>query len=158
MKMHKGIAIALSTVLACFALMAVMLTAAEGPDGMMTIDKPASIWPAAKLDKDTGAKKRPPVTFNHKKHGEEKGCESCHHGPPDPDTGKIEPASCFMADCHGPAPVTLDEGKVKPDSYQIIHDKKIGTCQVCHAGDQESMKEKGQKSNAPVKCAECHVK
>jgi hypothetical protein len=131
------------------------LPAAEGPEGKITIDKPPSVWPSKKLDKKTGAKKKTPVTFNHKGHGRAQGCQICHHSEPKLKEGDTEAASCFLEECHGPKAVTSAEGKVKPDSYQITHDKKMGICQTCHV---HYNKDRERKPRAPSKCQDCHRK
>ena len=133
--MKKGLALVL---LASFIVMAfAAVVVAEG--GMKTIDAPAEKFPAKKL-KD-GAKKKPPVTFNHDKHGADFGCVTCHHTQADLKAGG-EGKSCF--ECHGPE---ADGAKV--DTYKMIHDKASGKCLKCH-------KEKG--GNAPTKCGDCHKK
>jgi hypothetical protein len=140
MSMRKGLALVL---LASFIVMAFgAVVMAEG--GMVTIDQPAEKFPAKKL-KD-GAKKKPPVTFNHEKHGADLGCETCHHKATAEDIAAKKVASCFT--CHGPV---AEEAKV--DTYKMIHDKKIGKCLKCH-------KEKADagNANAPTKCKGCHKK
>ena len=115
--------------------------AAEGADGMMTIDKPAASFPAKKL-KD-GAKKKDPVTFNHKAHGEKLGCVTCHHTQPELKAGG-EGKSCF--ECHGA------EAKDKQvDSYEMIHGK-TGRCIACHKAE----KAKDAATKAPTGCKDCH--
>ena len=134
--MKKGLALVL---LASFIVMAfAAVVVAEG--GMVTIDQPADKWPAKKL-KD-GAKKKPPVTFNHDKHGADFGCETCHHKATAEDIAAKKVASCFT--CHG---AEADGDKL--DTYAVIHDKAKGKCLKCH-------KEKG--GNAPTKCGDCHKK
>jgi len=130
--MRKGLILAL---LAAFCVMAVgAVVVAE--EGMLTIDAPAEKFPAKKL-KD-GAKAKPPVTFNHAKHGADLGCPTCHHTQPDLKAGG-EGKSCF--ECHGP-----EAKDAQPDTYDMIHK---GKCIPCH-------KEKG--GNAPTKCGDCHKK
>ena len=138
--MKKGLVLAL---LAVFCIMAVG-TAVVAEEGKLTIDQPAEKWPAKKL-KD-GAKKKPPVTFTHAKHGKDFGCVTCHHTQEDltaesSAAGTVKAESCFG--CHGP------EAKDKQvDTYKMIHDKKIGKCLKCHTEKKDE--------GAPTKCKECH--
>ena len=140
-RMKKVLALAL---LAMFSMAIFGAIAVTADDGMKTVDQPADKWPAKKL-KD-GAKKKPPVTFNHGKHGTDLGCVTCHHTQ---DEAKMKDgyeaaASCFT--CHGP------EAKDKQlDTYKMFHDKKVGKCAKCHA-------EKKGEPNVPAKCADCHPK
>ncbi len=137
--MKKVLAIALAAAFGVFAAGYTYTVAAENPDGTMTIDAPADKFPAKKL-KD-GAKKKPPVTFNHKSHGEKLGCVECHHTQPDLKAGGTG-KSCF--ECHGA------EAKDKqPDTYEMIHGKS-GKCLACHKSD------KGKAANAPTSCKACH--
>jgi hypothetical protein len=136
--MKKVLALAL---LAMFSMAVFGAIAVTADDGMKTIDAPADKWPAKKL-KD-GAKKKPPVTFNHGKHGADNGCVLCHHTQDDAKMkdGSETAVSCFT--CHGP------EAKDKQvDTYKMIHDKKIGKCVKCH-------KDGGA---GPTKCGDCHKK
>ncbi len=134
--MRKGLILAL---LAAFCVMAFgAVVVAE--EGMLTVDAPAEKFPAKKL-KD-GAKAKPPVTFNHGKHGADLGCVTCHHTQPDLKAGG-EGKSCF--ECHGP------EAKDKQlDTYSMIHDKKAGKCLKCH--------NEKKAEGAPTKCGDCHKK
>lgn len=128
----------------------------EGEKGFITIDHPAEIWPPAKLDKKTGAKKKTPVTFSHGNHGKRLGCPSCHHKQPDLKPGSdIKVTSCFgnAANCHGPADMQTADGKTKPNTWKIIHAPKIGRCRECHKSDPAAIEAK-----APVKCKGCHPK
>jgi hypothetical protein len=133
--MRKGLAL---TLLATFMVVA-FAGIVVADSHMKTIDQPAEKWPAKKLKE--GAKKKPPVTFDHKAHGEmAEGCGVCHHKADQAalDAGNVK--SCF--ECHGPE---ADGEKV--DTYKMIHDKKAGKCLKCHT-------EKG--GNAPTKCKDCH--
>jgi cytochrome c553 len=47
---------------------------------------------------DKAQAKKPPVTLQHEQHGEEFGCQACHHT----ETADAEPESCF--NCHGKDP------------------------------------------------------
>ena len=78
--------------------------------------------------------KKAPVTLSHDKHGDEFGCQACHHSA----EGDIKPQSCF--NCHGKDPNAPDPASGKKDNPFHI------TCKGCH-------KEKGM---GPVKCGECH--
>ena len=137
--MKKVLALAL---LAMFSMAVFGAIAVTADDGMKTIDAPADKWPAKKL-KD-GAKKKPPVTFNHAKHGEA-GCAVCHHTQEDAKMkdGSDAAKSCFS--CHGP------EAKDNQlDTHKMIHDKKVGKCIACHST------EANKAAGAPTKCKECH--
>ena len=138
--MKKLLTIAL---LAAFTMMAFGAVMVVAEDGMLTLDKPADKWPAKKLK--NGAKAKPPVTFNHGKHGADLGCATCHHTQPELKAGG-EAKSCF--ECHGP------EAKDKQlDTYKMIHDKKVGMCLNCHKNDA-----KATAAGAPTKCKDCHKK
>ena len=133
--MRKGIVLAL---LAAFCMMAFgAVVVAE--EGMKTIDAPAEKFPAKKL-KD-GKKAKPPVTFNHAKHGADNGCVTCHHTAASDDEVKAGAKSCF--ECHGP-----EAEDKKLDTYKMIHDKKAGKCLKCHNEKKDA--------GAPTKCKECH--
>ena len=141
--MKKVLTLALLAVFCASVFGAVAVIAA---DGMKTIDQPADKWPAKKLK--AGAKKKPPVTFNHDKHGADAGCVTCHHTQDEAKMkdGSEAAKSCF--ECHGP------EAKDKQvDSYKMFHDKKVGKCITCH-----KEKEAAGNANAPTKCKGCHVK
>lgn len=135
--MRKGLAL---TLVATFVVMA-FAGIVVADSHMLTIDQPAEKFPAKKL-KD-GKKKKPPVTFDHKAHGEREGCATCHHTQPELKAGG-EAKSCF--ECHGPAA----DGK-QVDSYKMIHDKTNGKCLKCHKA-----KAAEGNANAPTKCKGCH--
>jgi hypothetical protein len=138
--MKKGIVIALMVVFSVFAVGVAF--AAINADGTMTVNKDAKVWPVKKLNAD-GTKKKNPVTFNHKKHGEA-GCQVCHHTEKDLKAGATAAKSCF--ECHGP------EAKDKQiDTYEMIHGK-TGRCLACH----KDLKAKDAASKAPTACKECH--
>lgn len=138
--MKKVLTVAL---LAAFTMMAFGAVMVVAEDGMLTIDKPAEVWPAKKLK--NGAKAKPPVTFNHGKHGADLGCVTCHHTQPELKAGG-EAQSCF--ECHGP------EAKDKQlDTNKMIHDKKLGKCLNCHKNDAKAV-----AAGAPTKCKDCHKK
>lgn len=125
------------------------LSTASADDGKKTIDNPATVFPAKKLNPD-GTKKKNTVTFDHKKHGEEnakeKGCKTCHHKE-DLKAGDDKAKSCWDSKCHT-ASEEMVEGKKKLDGWAIVHDKVNGRCIKCH-------KESGDKK-APTKCKGCH--
>jgi hypothetical protein len=138
--MKKGIVIALMVVFSAFAVGTAF--AMINADGTMTVNKDAKVFPVKKLNAD-GTKKKNPVTFNHKKHGEG-GCQVCHHTEKDLKAGAMAAKSCF--ECHGP------EMKDKQiDSYEMIHGK-TGKCLACH----KDLKAKDPASKAPTACKECH--
>lgn len=145
--MKKGIVIALMVVFSVFAVGVAF--AAINADGTLTVDKAAKVWPAKKLNPD-GTKKKNPVTFNHKKHGElAAGCVGCHHTEKELKAGATAAKSCF--ECHGPE-LKVVEGKNQIDTYVMIHDKKIGRCIACHTAEVA----KDPASKAPTKCKLCH--
>ena len=134
--MKKGIVAALVGVFSVFAVGSVVM-AAEGPDGKMTIDQPEKVWGKAKS--------KAAVTFNHKKHGADLGCATCHHTQPT--LGKdaaVKGTSCFT--CHGA------EAKDKQlTAKDIIHKAGVGKCVNCHKTD-----EKAKAAKAPTGCKDCH--
>lgn len=139
-------------VLCAFALSATgaaFAAAAGAPEGKLTLDKPAAIFPPKKLGAD-GAKTRNPVTFNHKQHGSEFGCKECHHTQPQLKAGEAA-TPCFGGQCHGPEAVKDAQGRLKPDSWATIHDRQVGKCLKCHGTN-----EKAVAAKAPTKCALCH--
>ena len=144
--MKKGIVVALMVVFSMFAVGVAF--AVINPDGTMTINEDAKVFPPAKLNAD-GTKKKNPVTFNHAKHGKDLGCKTCHHQQPEltaENVATIQVKKCF--ECHGPEPKVVGE-KTQLDSWTMIHK---GRCVVCH-------KEKlaaDPASKAPTKCNQCH--
>lgn len=137
--MKKGIVVALAGVFAVFAVGTTVI-AAEGPDGKMTIN-----LPAASFDKPKGKTKAPQVgvTFNHKKHGADLKCVTCHHTQPKLGVDAAEKGkSCF--ECHGA--VAKDKQLTAKD---VIHK---GACVKCH----KDTKAKDPASKAPTACKECH--
>jgi len=142
--MKKGIVIALMVVFSVFAVGVAF--AAINADGTLTVNKDAKVFPVKKLKAD-GTKKKNPVTFNHKKHGEA-GCQVCHHTQPELKAGATAAKSCF--DCHG-AEAKVVETKTQIDSYEMIHGK-VGKCLKCH----KDLKAKDAASKAPTACKECH--
>jgi hypothetical protein len=129
-----------------FSVVAVgsVVMAAEGPDGKMTIN-----LPAASFDKPKGKTKAPQVgvTFNHKKHGADLKCVTCHHEQPTLGTDPaVKGVSCFSdaTKCHG----AVADGK-KLTAKDVIHKAK---CVACHKAEVA----KNAASTAPTKCGVCH--
>jgi len=141
--MKKSIVIALMVVFSVFAVGAAF--AAINADGTMTVNKDAKSFPVKKLNAD-GTKKKNPVTFNHKKHGADLGCVTCHHTEKELKAGATAAKSCF--ECHGPAPDAANAKQI--DAYEMIHGK-TGRCLACHKTDAKAMAAK-----APTACKECH--
>lgn len=138
--MKKGFVVALAVGFSVFAA-STTLIAAEGPDGKMTINQPEAVWGKAK------SKTKAPqvgVSFNHKKHGADLGCVTCHHTEKDLKAGATAAKSCFG--CHGAA--AKDKQLTAKDA---IHKDKVGKCINCHKND-----EKAKAAKAPTKCKECH--
>ena len=82
---------------------------------------------------DKCQKRKPAVTFNHKKHADTlKDCKICHHKY----EGKGEPNPCFK--CHA-----CTKGET-PSAKQAFHKR----CIKCHR----------KEGKGPKKCAECHKK
>ena len=96
---------------------------------------------------DTAAKKQPPVTFNHAKHGDTlvKSCDTCHHtnkGLTKAQTDKVDVKTC--SECHleakGKVPSMRDMSLTK----NPMHIRCIG----CHK----------EQKKGPTVCNKCHVK
>ena len=96
---------------------------------------------------DTAAKKQPPVTFNHAKHGDTlvKQCDTCHHtnkGLTKAQADKVQVKKC--SECH------LDPKDKAPSMREMsptknpLHVRCIG----CH--------KTGKKG--PTVCKDCHKK
>jgi hypothetical protein len=120
--MDRKLIIVLSVLALFVSLTGLAAVAHENMPDMIIIDKVQA--------------RKPPVTLNHEKHGEELGCQACHHI----ETADAEPESCF--NCHGKDPDIPDPSSGKKDNPFHM------TCRGCH-------KEKGK---GPVKCTECHKK
>jgi len=142
--MKKVAVVALSVVFSAFAVGVAFASHHLTADGKLTMDKPAASWPAKKLNAD-GTKKKNPVTFNHKKHGADLGCVSCHHTEKELKEGGKPAKLCF--ECHGPA--ASADGK-QVDTYEMIHGK-TAMCLACHKTDAKAIAAK-----APTACKECH--
>jgi hypothetical protein len=140
--MKKGFVVAMLVVFSVFAVGVAFAAHHISADGKLTLDKPIDKWPPAKIKE--GKKAKGPVTFNHKKHGADLGCATCHHTEKELKEGGTA-KSCF--ECHGPA--ASADGK-QPNTYDMIH-AKTGKCINCHKTDAKAMAAK-----APTKCKECH--
>jgi len=141
--MKKAIVVALVGMFSVVAVGSVVM-AAEGPDGKVTIN-----LPAASFDKPKGKTKAPQVgvAFNHKKHGADLKCVTCHHQQPTLGTDPaVKGVSCFSdaTKCHGA--VAADK---KLTAKDVIHK---GKCLPCHKAELA----KNDKSTAPTKCPQCH--
>jgi hypothetical protein len=79
---------------------------------------------------------KPPVAFDHAKHGEV-ACVECHHNEAD---GKFKCGECHKAEPEG------DTVKIK----DAMHKKDSGKCRSCHFGKETTAKK--------LKCADCHKK
>jgi hypothetical protein len=84
-------------------------------------------------------KKKAPVPFPHKLHGDKFGCKECHHKWKG---GDVEPEKCTK--CH----TNKKEGK-KLKAKNAYHKK----CKGCH----KKMKKAGKKTG-PTSCKGCHKK
>ena len=100
-----------------------------------------------KVKVDVAAKKQPPVTFDHAKHGDTlvKTCETCHHnnkGLTKAQVDKIDVKTC--SECH------LDPKDKAPSMREMsltknpLHIRCIG----CHK----------EQKKGPTVCNKCHVK
>ena len=144
--MKKVIVVALVGVFSMFAVGTTVI-AAEGPDGKMTINLPATSF-----EKPKGKTKAPQVgvTFNHKKHGADLKCVTCHHTQPTLGTdAAVKGVSCFSdaAKCHG---ATVNAANAKQLSAKDVIHK--ATCVKCH----KDTVAKNAASAAPTKCGVCH--
>jgi len=85
---------------------------------------------------DKAQSKKPPVSFNHREHGDSFDCNVCHHNV---EKGAMDGNSCF--ECHGKDPKAPDPSvsSAKENPFHI-------RCRGCH-------KEKGE---GPTKCNDCH--
>ncbi len=82
------------------------------------------------------AKRKKPVTFDHRMHAKQFGCKECHHKW----SGKGEPRKC--SECHK----AKREGKI-PAAKMAYHKR----CRGCH----KKMKKEG-KPTGPTSCRKCH--
>lgn len=104
----------------------------------------------ATLKIDAAAKKQPPVTFDHAKHGDKlaKSCDTCHHTQKDltralNDAGKIEVKKCST--CHlDPAKANIPGMREMAPTKNPFHIR----CVACHKAEKKG----------PVACTGCHKK
>lgn len=96
---------------------------------------------------DTAAKKQPPVSFNHAKHGDTlvKSCDTCHHtnkGLTKAQADKVDVKKC--SECH------LDpKGKVSSMREMSLTKNPMHIrCITCHK----------EQKKGPIACNKCHVK
>ena len=100
-----------------------------------------------KVKVDVAAKKQPPVTFDHAKHGDTlvKSCDTCHHtnkGLTKAQTDKVDVKKC--SECHLDPKGTVPSMRDMSLTKNPLHVRCIG----CH---------KDQKKG-PTACNKCHVK
>lgn len=99
---------------------------------------------------DTAAKKQPPVTFNHAKHGDTlvKSCDTCHHTnkgltKAQNESGKIDVKKC--SECHlDPKDAKVPSMREMSLTKNPLHVRCIG----CHK----------EQKKGPTVCNKCHVK
>lgn len=99
---------------------------------------------------DEAAKKQPPVTFNHAKHGDTlvKSCDTCHHTQKgltkeQNATNKVDVKKCST--CHlDPAKPTMPSMREMSMTKNPFHIRCIG----CHK----------EQKKGPTVCTQCHVK
>jgi len=106
----------------------------------------AAHYPAT-VKVDTAAKKQPPVTFNHAKHGDTlvKSCETCHHknkGLTKADAGKVEVKKC--SECHLEPKGNVPSMREMSLTKNPLHIR----CINCHK----------EQKKGPTACTGCHVK
>jgi len=96
---------------------------------------------------DTAAKKQPPVTFNHAKHGDTlvKSCDTCHHthkGLTKAQTDTVDVKKC--SECH-----LEPKGKVPSMREMSLTKNPLHIrCVNCHK----------EQKKGPTVCTGCHVK
>jgi hypothetical protein len=100
-----------------------------------------------KIKVDVAAKKQPPVTFDHAKHGDTlvKTCETCHHtnkGLTKAQADKVDVKKC--SECH------LDPKDKAPSMREMSLTKNPLhiRCINCHK----------EQKKGPTACNKCHVK
>ena len=104
----------------------------------------------AKLKIDEAAKKQPPVTFDHAKHGDKlaKNCETCHHTQKGltravAEANKVEIKKC--SECHlNPAKAGIPSMREMSMTKNPMHIR----CMGCHK----------EQKKGPTVCNQCHVK
>ena len=119
--MNRKILVVLALLALIVGMTAVLASAHEDMPAIIVIDKAQA--------------KKAAVTFPHEQHGEEFGCQACHHI----ETADVEPESCF--NCHGKDPDIPDPSvsSAKENPFHIL-------CKGCHK----------EKAQGPTKCGECH--
>ena len=100
-----------------------------------------------KIKVDVAAKKQPPVSFDHAKHGDTlvKTCETCHHtnkGLTKPQADKVQVKKC--SECH------LDPKDKAPSMREMSLTKNPLhiRCINCHK----------EQKKGPTACNKCHIK
>ena len=96
---------------------------------------------------DVAAKKQPPVTFNHAKHGDTlvKSCDTCHHtnkGLTKAQADKVEVKKC--AECHLEAKGKTPSMREMSLTKNPMHIRCVG----CHK----------ETKKGPMACTGCHKK
>ncbi|HUP62393.1 MAG TPA: cytochrome c3 family protein [Thermoanaerobaculia bacterium] len=96
---------------------------------------------------DTAAKKQPPVSFNHAKHGDTlvKSCDTCHHtnkGLTKAQTDKVDVKKC--SECHLEAKGKVPSMREMSLTKNPMHIR----CLNCHK----------EQKKGPTACTGCHVK
>lgn len=100
-----------------------------------------------KVKVDAAAKKQPPVTFDHAKHGDTlvKSCDTCHHtnkGLTKAQTDKVDVQKC--SECHLEA-----QGKVSSMREMSLTKNPMHIrCIACHK----------EQKKGPTACTACHKK
>jgi len=112
---------------------------------LMAVAAPAHYPTTLKIDE--AAKKQPPVTFDHAKHGDTlvKACDTCHHtqkGLTKAQTNTVNVKKCSQ--CH------LDPKDKAPTMREMSPTKNPFhiRCIGCHK----------QQKKGPIVCTGCHVK
>ena len=96
---------------------------------------------------DAAAKKQPPVTFDHAKHGDKlvKSCDTCHHtnkGLTKAQTDKVDVQKC--SECHLDPKGTVPSMREMSLTKNPMHVR----CINCHK----------QEKQGPTACTGCHVR
>jgi hypothetical protein len=101
-----------------------------------------------KVKVDVAAKKQPPVTFDHAKHGDTlvKSCDTCHHtnkGLTKAQADKVDVKKC--SECHlDPKDAKVPSMREMSPTKNPLHVRCIG----CHKDSKKG----------PTACNKCHVK
>lgn len=101
----------------------------------------------AKVKINEAAKKQPPVTFDHAKHGDTlvKSCDTCHHtnkGLTRAQADKIDVKKC--SECHLDPKGTVPSMREMSLTKNPMHIRCLG----CHK----------EQKKGPTACNKCHVK